>query len=81
MLKQPAISEGAFYLFINLDTNKDDLTIAQQLIQKFHVATIPGSAFEAEGGSYLRISYGALTSETVTQGMDQLITGLETLVK
>ena len=81
VLKQPAISEGAFYLFINLDTNKEDLTIAQQLIQKFQVATIPGSAFEADGGSYLRISYGALTSETVTQGMDQLITGLETLVK
>lgn len=80
LLKHPATSEGAFYLFITLDTNKDDLTIAKQLIQQYQVATIPGSAFEAEGGSYLRISYGALTSETVTKGIDKLIQGLNSIL-
>ncbi len=80
LLKQPASSEGAFYLFIKLNTNKDDYTIAKHLIEQNQVATIPGSAFEAQKGSYLRISYGALTSDTVTQGIDQLITGLEALL-
>lgn len=81
LLKHPATSEGAFYLFINLNTNRDDLTIAKQLIRQYQVATIPGSAFEVQGGSFLRISFGALTSETVTNGIDKLTHGLETLLK
>lgn len=79
LLTRPATSEGAFYLFIKLNTSKDDLSIAKQLIEKYGVATIPGSAFEAANGSYLRISYGALTSKTVTQGMEKLIHGLTKL--
>jgi len=79
LLARPATSEGAFYLFIKLNTNKDDLTIAKQLIEQYGVATIPGSAFEAANGSYLRISYGALTSKTVRQGMEKLIHGLTEL--
>jgi aspartate/methionine/tyrosine aminotransferase len=80
LLARPATAEGAFYLFIKLNTDKDDLTIAKQLIEQYRVATIPGSAFEAANGSYLRISYGALTSATVTQGMEKLMTGLRTLL-
>ncbi len=79
LLVSPATAEGAFYLFIKLNTNKNDLTIAKQLIEKHGVATIPGSAFKAANGSYLRISYGALTSNTVKQGLDKLITGLKAL--
>ncbi len=80
LLARPATSEGAFYIFIKLNTCKDDLTIAKQLIQQHGVATIPGSAFEADNGAYLRISYGALTSDTVMQGIEKLITGLHTLL-
>lgn len=80
LLARPATSEGAFYIFIKLNTNKDDLTIAKQLIAQHGVATIPGSAFEADNGAYLRISYGSLTSDTVTQGIKKLITGLHTLL-
>lgn len=80
LLARPAISEGAFYLFIKLDTNKDDFSIAKQLVQQYGVATIPGSAFAMENGTYLRISYGAMTSETVIQGMEKLIKGLNSLI-
>ena len=80
LLKQPATSEGAFYLFIKLHSNEDDFSIAKQLIERYHVASIPGSAFEANNGSYLRISYGALTRDTVTQGIDKLTTGLKALL-
>jgi aspartate/methionine/tyrosine aminotransferase len=80
LLARPATSEGAFYLFIKLNTDKDDLSIAKQLIKQYGVATIPGSAFEAANGSYLRISYGALTSETVEDGIKKLILGLNALL-
>ena len=80
LLDRPAISEGAFYLFIKLNTSKNDFSIAKQLIEKYSVATIPGSAFAATDGTYLRISYGALTSVTVKDGIDKLIRGLEKLL-
>jgi aspartate/methionine/tyrosine aminotransferase len=80
LLERSATSEGAFYLFIKLNTSKDDLTIAKQLIEQYGVATIPGTAFEAVNGAYLRISYGALTSTTVTQGMEKLMTGLRKIL-
>ena len=80
LLSTPAVSEGAFYLFIKLNTKKNDFSIAKQLIEQYGVATIPGSAFEAANGTYLRISYGALTSTTVKQGIEKLTTGLQSLL-
>ncbi len=77
LLVRPATAEGAFYLFIKLNTHKDDLTLAKQLIKQFGVATIPGSAFEAGNGAYLRISYGALTSKNVESGINKLTQGLK----
>ena len=79
-LKEPATSEGAFYIFIKLNSALNDFSIAQKLIEQFGVATIPGSAFAAASGSCLRISYGALTSDTVTTGMKKLSQGLQVLL-
>ena len=80
ILQTSASSEGAFYIFIKLNTARDDFGTAKELIQHHKIATIPGSAFKAAGGSYLRISYGALTKETVKQGIEKLIQGLQTLL-
>lgn len=77
LLTTPARSEGAFYIFAKLNTQLDDLTIAKSLIEKYGIATIPGSAFAVNNGSYLRISYGALTSDTVEKGINKLVDGLE----
>ncbi len=80
LLASPAKSEGAFYIFAKLKTTKDDFDLAKTLIQQHGVATIPGNAFEAGNGCYLRISYGALTSDTVTEGINKLIQGLSKLL-
>ena len=77
LLMEEATAEGAFYIFAKLDTDLDDFSIAKQLVQQHGVATIPGCAFEADNGRYLRISYGALTTQTVMEGMDKLIHGLK----
>jgi len=80
LLASPAKSEGAFYIFAKLKTKQDDFSLAKALIQQHGIATIPGSAFKAGDGCYLRISYGALTSDTVTEGINILIQGLSKLL-
>ena len=73
-LKKKPTSEGAFYTLLNIDTKQDDMRLAQTLIEKHGVATIPGSAFGIEDGCYLRLSYGALTNEKIDEGLDRIIT-------
>lgn len=77
ILQTNASSEGAFYIFVKLNTARDDFGIAKELIQQHKIATIPGSAFAATDGSYLRISYGALTGDTVAKGIEKLLSGLK----
>lgn len=79
LLAKNASAEGAFYIFAQLKASSNDLQLAHDLIQHHAVATIPGSAFAAPEGTYLRISYGALTAATVEQGISQLIAGLHAL--
>ncbi|MEM8844820.1 MAG: pyridoxal phosphate-dependent aminotransferase [Pseudomonadota bacterium] len=81
VLDRPAISEGALYIFAKLKSNQDDLTLASNLVKQHGIATIPGSAFATNDGAYLRISYGALTSDTVKKGIDNLIIGLSHQIK
>jgi len=67
--------EGAFYAFPNvghlLRGLKMDNTkvFAKQLLEKFHVAVVPGEAFGAE--HHLRFSF-ALSEERLTQAFDRL---------
>jgi len=80
LLAKQATSEGAFYIFAKLNTQADDFNVAKSLIEKHGIATIPGSAFAANNGNFLRISYGALTSDTVEEGINKLIDGLTHLI-
>ena len=77
VLRQDAHSEGAFYIFAGVQSKLNDLDTTHHLIRHYGVATIPGSAFARPG--YLRISYGALTSDNITIGMQRLIKGLQDL--
>lgn len=71
---------GAFYVFVRVDTLMDALTLAERLICEHGVAVIPGNAFGMKRGCTLRIAYGALEPETVSAGMQRLIRGLKALV-
>ncbi|MCC9600935.1 pyridoxal phosphate-dependent aminotransferase [Stieleria sp. JC731] len=70
---------GAFYLFLDLQTDRTDRWLVEQLILRYRVAVLPGSAFGAEGCS-LRVSYGALDRESVAEGMGRLNEGLAELL-
>ena len=69
-------SEGAFYTLLHIDTNQNDMQLAETLIEKNGVATIPGSAFGIESGCYLRLSYGALEDNIIAEGLKRLQDGL-----
>src|SRR5579863_10169122 len=49
---------GAFYAFPNVEKiHKNSRTAAQILLEKAHIATIPGSVFGAQGEGHLRFGY------------------------
>ena len=74
-----ASSEGAFYFFLKVNTNLDDLELVKQLIEQYRVAVIPGSTFGIEDGCYLRIAYGSLQLSTASIAIDRLINGLSNI--
>ncbi len=76
----PPRAEGAFYVLLRVHTDIPDMTLVERLIREYRIAVIPGSAFGAETGCYLRIAYGALRKETVTTGIGRLVQGLRALV-
>jgi len=71
---------GAFYYFLRVHTRRDPLWLTEQLIRQHRVAVIPGSAFGALDGCYLRVSYGALDEQTAAEGVGRLVAGLKALV-
>lgn len=73
-------ADGAFYVFLKVDTALDSLSLAEHLIKEHGVAVIPGVAFGMEDGCYLRIAYGALDETTATEGLRRLVGGIRSLV-
>ena len=55
---------GAFYAFPNIrGTGRPSRELARDLLEKKHVALIPGESFGANGAGYLRLSYAASEPE------------------
>ena len=73
-------SDGAFYVFLRLDTELPDMEVVERLIREYRIAAMPGSAFGMEKGCYLRISYGALDEATLEEGMHRLTCGLNAIL-
>jgi aspartate aminotransferase len=55
---------GAFYAFPDAEkVNKNSRAAAQILLEKAHIATIPGSVFGAQGEGHLRFGYAVTLRE------------------
>ncbi len=66
--------QGAFYVFPNVSAHyttamPDDVAVAKQLLEREHVAVVPGEPFGAPG--HLRISY-ATSMERIEEGLRRL---------
>ena len=63
---------GAFYAFPSVrKIGKDSRRVATQLLDKAHVATIPGVVFGAQGEGHVRFSY-SVSPETIKEGLEAL---------
>ncbi len=68
------IPAGAFYAFPNVEkVHKNSRTAAQILLDKAHIATIPGSVFGAQGEGHLRFGY-AITPREIEECVEALRT-------
>lgn len=66
------LPKGAFYVFPNIKSvGMSSEKLAEFLIKKAHVATVPGSAFGCYGKNYLRISYAA-AYEQLQEALDRI---------
>jgi len=66
--------DGAFYVFPNVSAHMgkdvpDDTAVAKQLLEREHVAVVPGEAFGAPG--HMRLSY-ATSMERIEEGLHRL---------
>ena len=78
---EPVEPTGAFYAFLRLrNRDIDDMELVRSLIEEYRVALIPGRAFGVQGACCLRLSYGALPPEIVTEGLGRLVEGISHLV-
>ncbi len=68
---------GALYLFLRVRTTLDSMTLTERLIREHRVAVVPGAAFGAADGCYLRVSFGALDEPTAAEGAARLVRGLQ----
>ncbi len=73
-------TEGAFYLLLKIPAEMDDISLVQKLITDFKIAVIPGSAFGLTEGCYIRISYGMLDQASCKEGIQRLLTGLDSIL-
>ncbi|MBP1623661.1 MAG: aspartate/tyrosine/aromatic aminotransferase [Acidobacteria bacterium] len=72
-------TRGAFYFLVRVHTDLEDMALVRRLIEQHRVAVIPGATFGLREGCYLRVSYGAMTRQTVVEGIGRLVDGLQAL--
>ncbi len=64
--------EGAFYAFPDVSKiHKDSRKVAAVLLEKAHVATIPGVVFGAQGEGHVRFGY-SMSTDAIAAGLDAL---------
>jgi aspartate/methionine/tyrosine aminotransferase len=66
------VPQGAFYAFPRVTKlGKDSRAVAKKLLEKAHIAAIPGVVFGAQGEGYLRFSY-SVPPQTIEDGLHAL---------
>ena len=63
---------GGFFAFVRVEGCTDSNALASSLLEEAHVVTIPGAAFGQSGEGYLRLSFGSVSEDDLTEGLDRL---------
>jgi len=75
LLAQP---DGAFYALLQLESSFSSDQAMEHLIRLHRVALVSGSSFGL-AGCCLRLSYGMLGSEQLSEALERLVIGLWSL--
>jgi aspartate/methionine/tyrosine aminotransferase len=75
------MTDGAFYIFLRIESSLDPFRLVERLIREHRVAAIPGTAFGVQQGCSLRVAFGALEKATAAEGIGRLVRGLKAIVK
>ena len=73
-------SDGAFYYFVRVRSAMDPMQLVERLVREHKVSAMPGSAFGAADGCFLRVSYGAVDEQMAAEGIARLTGGLRAIV-
>ncbi len=65
-------AEGGFFTLAKTPAGIDTYTLADYLIDKYAIATIPGDAFGESGKQHLRFSFGCLADKELIPAMSAL---------
>ena len=65
-------TRGGLFAFVRVDGCADSTRLANDLLERAHVVTIPGSAFGRSGEGFLRLSYGYANSEDLEEAVRRL---------
>jgi aminotransferase len=63
---------GGFFAFVRVNGCRDSVALADDILDRAHVVTIPGATFGRSGEGFLRLSYGASSVEELTEACARL---------
>lgn len=70
-------TDGGFFAFVRIPGCDDSGALAIELLERAHVVTIPGASFGASGEGCLRLSYGAVAREELSEAVSRLASLLQ----
>ena len=73
-------SNGAFYVMLRADTEREPMALVEELVCEHGVAVIPGTALGVDKGCSLRVAYGALEKDTVAEGIGRFVSGMRSIL-
>jgi aminotransferase len=65
-------TDGAYYAFVRVEDCPDSIALAWDLLERAHLAVVPGSIFGRNGEGYLRLSYGSVETPDLEAGCGRL---------
>jgi aspartate/methionine/tyrosine aminotransferase len=65
-------TDGGFFAFVRVEGCTDSNALALRLLEEAHVVTIPGSSFGRSGEGCLRLSYGSVARDALSQAIERL---------
>jgi aspartate/methionine/tyrosine aminotransferase len=71
-------TSGAYYAFVGVEGCTDSVALAWDLLERAHLAVVPGSYFGQNGEGFLRLSYGSVEEPALEEACGRLDKYFET---